>query len=155
MWKLSLVQISKTYVPNFLSWWGQGRGPKTTTLYGYISHFIWVWAKILISTSSHFLLWGVIQFYKLHIFPIIILLNLHHSHRSLKFSTQISPPNLLSFFAGCLLMFGFFIPVATRGLLKPTTAVVGALSYAFIFVPLVSGLLDPRPIQNYLLLFLM
>jgi len=58
-------------------------------------------------------------------------------------------------FIGCLLMFGFFLPVALRGVLEPTTVIVGALSYAFLFVPLASGIVSPRPIVNYTIIFIM
>ena len=52
-------------------------------------------------------------------------------------------------------MFGFFLPVALRGVLEPATVIVGALSYAFLFVPLASGLVSPRPIVNYAIIFVM
>jgi len=52
-------------------------------------------------------------------------------------------------------MFGFFLPVALRGVLEPTTVIVGALSYAFLFVPLASGIVSPRPIVNYTIIFIM
>ncbi len=58
-------------------------------------------------------------------------------------------------FSGCLLMFGFFLPIALRGVLEPATVIVGGLSYAFLFVPLASGLISPRPIVNYTIIFVM
>jgi hypothetical protein len=52
-------------------------------------------------------------------------------------------------------MFGFFLPIATRGVFDPTTVIFVALGYAFIFVPLASGLVDVRPIHNFLLIFML
>ena len=56
---------------------------------------------------------------------------------------------------GALLMVGFLVPLTAREDFEPTTVVIVALFYAFIVVPVVSGLFDPRPFQNYAIIFVM
>lgn len=52
-------------------------------------------------------------------------------------------------------MVGFLVPLTAREDFEPTTVVIVALFYAFIVVPVVSGLFDPRPFQNYAIIFVM
>ena len=52
-------------------------------------------------------------------------------------------------------MFGFSVPLATRQNLEPTSVVTVALFYAFLVVPVVSGLVELRPFRNLAVIFVL
>jgi len=50
---------------------------------------------------------------------------------------------------GCLLVLGFFLPLSSRRLIDPYLAISCALFYAFLVVPVVSGLVNANPVFNF------